>query len=101
MADGWAVDGADGFVYTTDWTGHPVIRARMHWVVCEAIGAAYALGLATGERAWGDLLAAWWRYASNTNFRSTVPPPPPPPPKPNPQTRYLRKNKQYTTYTQT
>src|SRR5690606_2885774 len=24
VADGWAVDGADGFVYTTDWSGQPV-----------------------------------------------------------------------------
>jgi sulfoquinovose isomerase len=63
VADGWAVDGADGFVYTTDWQGRPVVRARMHWVVCEAIGAAYALGLATGEKRWGESLFAWWRYA--------------------------------------
>lgn len=63
VADGWAVDGADGFVYTTDWDGTPVVRARMHWVVCEAIGAAYALGLVTGEKRWDDSLLAWWRYA--------------------------------------
>lgn len=62
-ADGWAVDGADGFVYTTDWDGQPVVRARMHWVVCEAIGAAYALGLVTGEKRWHDSLLTWWRYA--------------------------------------
>ena len=24
-ADGWAVDGADGFVYTTDWAGRPLV----------------------------------------------------------------------------
>ena len=37
VADGWAVDGAPGFVYTTDWAGRPVTRTRMHWVCCEAI----------------------------------------------------------------
>jgi len=63
VADGWAADGADGFVYTTDWDGRPVVRARMHWVVCEAIAAAYALGLTTGEKGWYDDLLTWWRYA--------------------------------------
>jgi sulfoquinovose isomerase len=28
VRDGWAVDGAPGFVYTTDWTGAPVVRTR-------------------------------------------------------------------------
>jgi mannose/cellobiose epimerase-like protein (N-acyl-D-glucosamine 2-epimerase family) len=63
VADGWAVDGADGFVYTTDWDGRPVVRARMHWVVCEAIAAAYGLGLVTGESRWYGELLTWWRYA--------------------------------------
>lgn len=63
VVDGWAVDGADGFVYTTDWDGAPVVRSRMHWVVCEAIGAAYALGLVTGEKRWDDSLSTWWEYA--------------------------------------
>jgi len=40
---GWAVDGADGFVYTLDWTDRPVVRSRMHWVLAEAIAAAAAL----------------------------------------------------------
>lgn len=42
VREGWAVDGADGFVYTTDWTGKPVVRARLHWVIAEAIGATAA-----------------------------------------------------------
>lgn len=61
VADGWAVDGADGFVYTTDWAGRPVVRARMHWVVCEAIAAAYALGRVTGQQRWYDDVLRWWR----------------------------------------
>ncbi|GGB29438.1 hypothetical protein GCM10011492_19770 [Flexivirga endophytica] len=65
VADGWAADGADGFVYTTDWDGVPVVRARMHWVVCEAIGAAYALGQVTGEKHWDDSLLIWWHYAQD------------------------------------
>ena len=26
--EGWTVDGADGFVYTVDWEGRPVVRER-------------------------------------------------------------------------
>ncbi len=63
MADGWAVDGAEGFVYTTDWSGAPVVRERMHWVVAEAIAAADALHRRTGDARYADLYATWWDYA--------------------------------------
>ncbi|PUA81280.1 AGE family epimerase/isomerase [Nocardioides currus] len=62
LADGWAVDGADGFVYTVDWDGRPVVRERMHWVAAEAIGAAAALHEATGDDAYDGWYAAWWDY---------------------------------------
>jgi mannose/cellobiose epimerase-like protein (N-acyl-D-glucosamine 2-epimerase family) len=62
-ADGWSVDGAPGFVYTTDWSGTPVIRQRLHWVVCEALGAAAALWHATGEDRYAERYRAWWEYA--------------------------------------
>ena len=61
--DGWAVDGADGFVYTTDWSGTPVVRDRMHWVAAEAIGAAAALAQRTGEPEYADWYARVWDYA--------------------------------------
>ncbi len=61
--DGWAADGADGFVYTTDWAGHAVVRQRMHWVLCEAVGAAEALRKVTGEARYADDVARWWAYA--------------------------------------
>ncbi|WP_034285398.1 AGE family epimerase/isomerase [Schaalia suimastitidis] len=42
-ADGWdEVHG--GFVYTTDFSGTPVVPTRMHWVACEAVAAAVTLG---------------------------------------------------------
>ncbi|WP_341361395.1 AGE family epimerase/isomerase [Georgenia sp. M64] len=63
VADGWSVDGAPGFVYTTDWSGVPVIRQRLHWVVCEALGAAAALWHATGEDRYAEHYRAWWEYA--------------------------------------
>lgn len=64
--DGWAVDGADGFVYTTDWSGAPVVRDRMHWVAAEAIGAAAALGQRTGEPEYGDWYAKVWDYVERS-----------------------------------
>lgn len=39
----WHEDGAAGFVYTTDFHGEPIVRERMHWVLCEAVGAVVAL----------------------------------------------------------
>ncbi|GAB3598493.1 AGE family epimerase/isomerase [Angustibacter peucedani] len=61
--DGWSVDGAPGLVYTVDWDGVPVVRERMHWVVCEAIGAAATLYQATGEERYLDHYGTWWDYA--------------------------------------
>jgi mannose/cellobiose epimerase-like protein (N-acyl-D-glucosamine 2-epimerase family) len=63
IADGWAVDGADGFVYTTDWDGVPVVRHRMHWVVAEALNTGWALDQALGEPRYADRVAQWWDYA--------------------------------------
>ena len=62
VLDGWAADGADGFVYTTDWSGRPVVRERMHWVVAEALGAAVTLWHRTGDSAYADRYAQWWDY---------------------------------------
>lgn len=62
VADGWASDGAPGFVYTTDWDGRPVVRARMHWVAAEAVAAAAALHERTGEASYDDHYRAWWSY---------------------------------------
>lgn len=68
VADAWEADGAEGFVYTTDFDGEPVVNARMHWVLCEAIGAAAVLaktleaeGESTGELP--EQIQKWWNYA--------------------------------------
>ncbi|WIK64068.1 AGE family epimerase/isomerase [Gleimia hominis] len=69
VQDGWEVDGAPGFVYTTDFEGRPVTHERMHWVVCEALNAAYVARHAQAE--WGlevdpkyeEWEAQWWQYA--------------------------------------
>lgn len=63
VADGWAADGKEGFVYTTGWDGTPVTRDRMHWVAAEAIGAAAALYSATGDERFASDYARWWDHA--------------------------------------
>ncbi|MEO7752808.1 MAG: AGE family epimerase/isomerase [Terracoccus sp.] len=63
VRDGWSVDGAEGFVYTTDFDGHPVVRDRLHWVVTEGIGAAWTLALVTGDASALERYAAWWDHA--------------------------------------
>ena len=63
VADGWAADGAEGFVYTTDWSGRPVVRNRMHWVLAEAVSTAVVLHRVTGDERYAADAARWWDYA--------------------------------------
>lgn len=63
LADGWAADGADGFVYTTDWDSRPVVHDRMHWVVAEAVAAAAVLYRVTGQRRYAEDYARYWAFA--------------------------------------
>lgn len=42
-ADAWEVDGAPGMVFTVDFAGTPIVHTRLHWVACEAVGAAQTL----------------------------------------------------------
>ena len=65
VRDGWSVDGADGFVYTVDWNGQPVVRERMHWVAAEATATAAALWAATGEASYADWYKRWWDYIAD------------------------------------
>ena len=70
VREGWAVDGADGFVYTVDWSGSPVVRERMHWVAAEAVAAAAALHAATGEPGYDAWYRTWWQHVAD-HFRDT------------------------------
>jgi mannose/cellobiose epimerase-like protein (N-acyl-D-glucosamine 2-epimerase family) len=63
VADGWEVDGAPGFVYTTDWSGQAIVHERMHWVLAEAVSAAATLRVRTGEQQYHDDELGWWAYA--------------------------------------
>ncbi|UOY00759.1 AGE family epimerase/isomerase [Blastococcus sp. PRF04-17] len=56
---GWAADGHDGFPYTLGWDDRPVVAARMHWVLCEAIAAAAVLAEVTGEARYRELARSW------------------------------------------
>jgi mannose/cellobiose epimerase-like protein (N-acyl-D-glucosamine 2-epimerase family) len=56
---GWAADGHDGFPYTLDWDDRPVVDARMHWVLCEAVAAATVMAEASGLRHYRDLARRW------------------------------------------
>ncbi len=49
VADAWNVDGARGFVYTTDWEGRPVVHDRMHWTLAEAINTSAVLYRVSGN----------------------------------------------------
>jgi mannose/cellobiose epimerase-like protein (N-acyl-D-glucosamine 2-epimerase family) len=59
---GWAADGHDGFPYTLDWDDRPVVGARMHWVLCEAVAAAGVLAEVTGESRYRQLADQWRAY---------------------------------------
>lgn len=62
VSDGWDPE-IGGFVYTTDFDGKPVVRERFHWVVCEAIGAAWAMFRVTGSQEWLDRYSQYWEWA--------------------------------------
>lgn len=64
VRDGWRADGADGFVYTVDFDGQPVVRERMHWVAAEAIGAAAVLWRRTRAPGYAAQYARWWDFVA-------------------------------------
>ena len=62
--DAWAVDGAEGLVYSLDWQGEPVVRARLHWVHAEAIAAAAALLRRTGDDGYETWYRRFWEFTA-------------------------------------
>lgn len=62
VTDAWNADGAPGLVYTTDWTGKPVVHDRMHWVLAEAINTAATLYRVTGKPEYADDYAQFMKY---------------------------------------
>ena len=70
VADGWAPDGAPGFVYTTDWDGKPVLRDRLHWVLTEAINTSAALQRQTAEARYAADYRRWWDDAARLHIEA-------------------------------
>ncbi len=64
--DAWNADGAPGLVYTTDWTGKPVVHDRMHWTLAEAINTSAVLYRATGKQQYADDFAMFMTYLDRT-----------------------------------
>ncbi|GAA3435062.1 hypothetical protein GCM10018954_059010 [Kutzneria kofuensis] len=60
---GWRADGLPGFVYTVDWQDRPVVRSRMHWVIAEAVLAAHALHVHTGDAGYLRRYHEFWEFA--------------------------------------
>ena len=62
IGDGWNADGAPGIVYTTDWSGKPVVHDRMHWTLAEAINTSAVLYRMTGKQQYADQYAEFLKY---------------------------------------
>jgi sulfoquinovose isomerase len=63
--DGWNADGHEGFLYTVDWDGKPVVSERLHWVLAEAVGAAAVMYRVTGDPEYQRRYDEWWQWAED------------------------------------
>ncbi len=61
-SDGWNADGARGIVYTTDWTGTPIVHDRMHWTLAEAINTSAVLYRVTQDEHYAKDYAMFMEY---------------------------------------
>lgn len=78
-SDGWD---NPGFVYTTDFSGTPIVTQRMHWVICEALNAAYlATRICQGDfgthlanrdkvPSYEADIATWWDFVGRYQLES-------------------------------
>lgn len=66
IADSWNVDGAPGIVYTTDWSGTPVVHDRMHWTLAEAINSSAVLYRVTKEEKYAEHYSMFMKYLDET-----------------------------------
>lgn len=62
IQDAWNADGAPGIVYTTDWSGRPVVHDRMHWTLAEAINTSAVLYRITSKSEYADDYAMFLQY---------------------------------------
>ncbi len=66
VTDAWNVDGAPGIVYTTDWSGKPVVHDRMHWTLAEAINTSAVLWRVTGKAEYAGYYEQFMQYLDET-----------------------------------
>lgn len=62
VADAWNADGERGIVYTTDWSGKPVVHDRMHWTLAEAINTSAVLYRVTQDEKYAEEYAQFMQY---------------------------------------
>lgn len=65
IQDGWNADGKEGIVYTTDWTGAPVIHDRMHWTIAEALNTSASLYHITGKETYAEDYSRFLKYTDD------------------------------------
>jgi len=63
---GWATDGKEGFLYTLDWEGKPVVDQRLLWVAAEAISAAGQMSLSGLVDSASSDLETWQDYLDDS-----------------------------------
>jgi len=61
IRDGWDESG-NGFIYSVDLEGKPLVQDRIHWVMAEAVGAAVFLSRATSEESYGQWYEEFWSF---------------------------------------
>ncbi len=66
VRDGWNADGAPGIVYTTDWSGKPVVHDRMQWTLAEAINSSAVLYRVTGKPEYAKAYREFLVYLDST-----------------------------------
>jgi len=62
IKDAWNREGKPGIAYTTDWSGVPVVKDRMHWTLAEAINTSAVLYNVTSDEKYSDDYAAYMEY---------------------------------------
>jgi len=58
----YGCDGQPGIVYTTDWSGNPIVHDRMHWTLAEAINTSAVLFHLTNNQKYKDDYYEFMKY---------------------------------------
>lgn len=72
ISDAWNADGEPGIVYTTDWSGKPVVHDRMHWTLAEAINTSAVLYKVTGNERYAKDYSMFLAYLDETVLDHSV-----------------------------